>query len=95
MKTTIFKTRKFDGETYKFNLHMPSYDGEKGVLGVEITPYITVTTPENSFGYTDTFFYSHKKNSGYYSWRYHPRWITKKIIEVCRKFADSLPYSID
>ena len=61
MKTTIFKTRKLDGGTYKFNLHMPSYDGEKGVLGVEITPYITVTTPENSFGYTDTFFYSHKE----------------------------------
>lgn len=95
MKTTIFKTRKLGGGTYKFNLHMPSYDGEKGVLGVEITPYITVTTPENSFGYTDTFFYSHKENSGYYSWRKHPRWITKKIIEVCRKFADSLPYSID
>ena len=95
MQTTLFKTRKFDGGAYEFYLHEPSFEGEKGVIGIELTPYITVKTPENSFGYTDTFFYNHRENSGYYSWRYHPHWITKKLIEVCRKFADSLPYSID
>ena len=95
MKTTVFKTRKFNGEVYTFNLHTPSFDGEKGYLGIELTPYITVDTPENAFGYTDTFIYSHKHKNGGYSWRNHPNWITKKIIEICGKFAESLPYSID
>ena len=95
MKTTVFKTRKFDGETYTFYLHTPEFKGEKGCIGIELQPYITVETPENCFGYTDTFFYDHNRKSGYYSWRQHPRWITNKIIEVCNKYADSLPYSIN
>ena len=80
MKTTIFKTRKFNGGTYVFELHTPDYVGEKGCLGVEITPYITVTTPCNDFGYEDTFIYNHMRKNGHYSWRSHPNWITKKLI---------------
>lgn len=94
MKTTVFKTRKFDGQTYEFELNLPEYDGEKGILGIEITPYITVRTPKNCFGYPDCFFYRHKTNSGYYAHRSHPHWITNKIIEVCKKYADNLAYSV-
>ena len=94
MTKTVFKTRKFNKETYTFYLHTPDYAGEKGCLGVEISPYITVETPENSFGYSDTFFYMHKNKSGYYAWRNHLPWITKKIIEVCKDYAEKLPYSV-
>lgn len=94
MNTTIFKTRKFNGEVYTFYLHTPSYDGEQGCMNVEIQPYITVETPENAFGYTDTFFYDHMWKNGYYAWRHHPNWITKKLIEICGKYAESLPYTV-
>lgn len=94
MKKTIFKTRKFNGEKYTFYLHTPEYEGETGCAGVEITPYITVETPENSFGYSDTFFYHHIHKSGYYAYRYHAPWITKKIIAICNDYAEKLPYSV-
>ena len=95
MKTTLVKTRKFAKEEYRFYLNTPEYSGEKGVCGIEITPYITVKTPENDFGYDDTFIYSHMHKSGHYLNRGHVRWITNKIIEVCAKIAESLPYSVD
>lgn len=94
MNKTVFKTRKFAGEKYTFILHTPEYEGEKGCLGLELMPYITVETPENSFGYIDVFFYDNTNTSGHYANRSHPAWITKKIIEVCRKFAENLPYSV-
>lgn len=54
MKTTYKFSRKYDGEEYKFFLNEPEYPGEKGVCGIEITPYVSVKTPENCFGYEDT-----------------------------------------
>lgn len=94
MKKTIFKTRKFNGEKYTFYLHTPEYEGEKGCLGLELMPYITVETPENSFGYIDIFFYNGANQSGYFAHRHHPNWIKNQIIEVCKKYAEKLPYSI-
>ena len=46
-KTLLFK-RKFNGETYKFYMN-------KGVgcFGI-YSEYVSVETPENDFGYTDT-----------------------------------------
>ena len=64
------------------------------LLTPELMPYITVETPENSFGYIDVFFYDNTNISGHYANRSHPAWITKKIVEVCRKFAENLPYSV-
>jgi len=86
----LFKTRKFEDETYKFYMHLPEYDGEKGICGIEITPYITVDTPENAFGYEDTFFYNEQTKSGYFADRCHPAWIKRKIIEVCNKHFDDV-----
>lgn len=88
MKEITVATRKYLGETYTFILNIPSYDGETGCLGIEINPYITVETPENCFGYADYFHYDRLYKTGHYSWRYHPAWITKKIIETCNRNCD-------
>jgi hypothetical protein len=54
MNKTLLFTRKYNKETYSFYLNSPSYAGEVGILGIEITPYISCITPDNGFGYTDT-----------------------------------------
>ena len=54
MKTTLVCTRKYNKEEYKFFLNEPDYAGELGVCGIEIEPYVSVETPENGFGYSDT-----------------------------------------
>ena len=94
MKKTIVKTRKFEGEKYTFILCTPEYEGEKGVLGIELQPYIYVETPENCFGYIDTFMYNHSLKDGYFSWRSHPTWIKRKLTEICGQIAENLPYSV-
>lgn len=94
MKKTIVKTRKFEGGKYTFILCTPEYEGEKGVLGIELQPYIYVETPENCFGYIDTFMYNHNLKDGYFSWRNHPLWIKRKLTEICGQIAENLPYSV-
>ena len=77
MKTTLVCTRKYNKEEYKFYLNEPEYVGEKGVLGIEITPYVSVVTPENGFGYSDTVLMSN--NIPYTLHRYLQPWILRKI----------------
>ena len=77
MKTTHLCTRKYNKETYVFYLNEPSYAGARGCCGVEITPYISVVTPENGFGYTDTILLNHGK--AYTLERYLPPYILKQI----------------
>lgn len=81
MKKTILKTRKFNKETYTFILNEPSYEGEVGCLGMEVDPYISVLTPENCFGYSDTILLS-SKNNAYGINRNHPQWIMNKIEDI-------------
>ncbi len=78
MKTTLVCTRKYNKEEYKFYLNEPSYVGEKGVCGIEIEPYVSVETPENCFGYSDTVLIS-SNGIAYTQHRYLPCWILKKI----------------
>ena len=54
MEKELIQTRKHFGEEYKFYYIHPSYEGEVGILGMEIEPYIEVVTPENCFGYPNT-----------------------------------------
>ena len=77
MKTTLVCTRKFNKEEYKFYLHEPEYIGEKGVCGIEIEPYVSVETPKNGFGYSDTVLLNCGK--AYTLERYLPLWILKKV----------------
>ncbi|MBO7714523.1 MAG: hypothetical protein J6S85_13185 [Methanobrevibacter sp.] len=77
MKTTLVCTRKYNKEEYKFYINEPSYTGERGCCGIELEPYISVITPKNGFGYTDTILLSHGK--AYTLERYLPLWILKKI----------------
>ena len=88
MTSTILTTRKYNKEVYKFILNAPDFEGEKGVCGIEIKPYITVEAPENCLGYHDTFIYNDAKNSGYFMHRYHAKWIIDKIINTCGKLAE-------
>lgn len=89
MFTTLICTRKYNKEEYKFYLHEPSYVGEKGCCGVEITPYISVETPDNGLGYTDTVLMNYGK--AYTLNRYLQPWILKKIekkmIELMIKYG--------
>lgn len=82
MKTTLIKTRKINGEKYNFFLHEPSFIGEKGCCGIEITPYISIETPENIFGYPDTLLYSDANNTLYTVHRYLPAWIKKELLKT-------------
>ena len=77
MKTTLVCTRKYNKEEYKFYLNEPDYAGERGVCGIEIEPYVSVETPENGFGYSDTVLMNNGK--AYTLHRYLPLWILKKI----------------
>lgn len=77
MKTTLVCTRKYNKEEYKFYLNEPDYVGELGVCGIEIEPYVSVETPENGFGYSDTVLISN--GVAYTLYRYLPRWILKKL----------------
>ena len=77
MKTTLHSTRKYAGEEYKFFINEPEYAGEVGICGIEIEPYVSVETPENCFGYSDTVLLN--KGKAYTLNRYLPRWILKKV----------------
>lgn len=77
MITTLKCTRKFNGEEYKFFINKPEYVGEKGVCGIELTPYVSVETPENCFGYPDTILLY--DGTAYTLHRYLPKWILKRV----------------
>ena len=84
-------TRKHAGEEYKFYINTPSYAGETGICGVEITPYVSVETPNNGLGYTDTIlltdvrvfdedgYFLHFEKRAYTLNRYLPNYILKAI----------------
>ena len=77
MEKTLLFTRKFNGETYKFYMN-------KGVgcFGI-YSEYVSVETPENDFGYTDTVLFNHEK--AYTLNRYLQNWILKAITEALIK----------
>ena len=86
MKTVYLFSRIYDKEEYKFFLNEPEYVGEKGVCGIEIEPYVSVETPENGFGYSDTVLMSN--GVAYTLHRYLPRWILRKIEDRIKSFME-------
>lgn len=91
MQQKLIKTRKIDGEEYKFILELPSTNGEKGCLGLEIDPTIFVITPENSFGYTDIARFYKYKFTGVIGCstqeRYLQKWIKKELVKTYTSLA--------
>jgi hypothetical protein len=77
MEKTLLFTRKFNGETYKFYMN-------KGVgcLGI-YSEYVSVETPENIFGYTDTVLFS--RGMAYTLHRYLQNWILNAITKALIK----------
>lgn len=73
MEKTLLFTRKFNGENYKFYMN-------KGVgcFGI-YQEYVSVETPQNCFGYTDTVLFNDGK--AYTLNRYLQKWILKDITE--------------
>lgn len=96
MFTTLICTRKYNKEEYKFYLNESSYIGEKGVCGIELEPYVSVETPANAFGYTDTVLLNHGK--AYTLERYLPRWILKKLeqkmLDIMEVYYEKKDYEI-
>ena len=90
MKTTLICTRKYNKEDYKFFLNEPEYAGEKGVCGIEIEPYVSVKTPENCFGYSDTVLLN--KGKAYTLNRYLPRWILKRVEKKMLDIMSNVGY---
>ena len=90
MKTTLVCTRKYDKEEYKFFLNEPEYVGEKGILEIEIEPYVTVETPENVFGYTDTIMM--RQGVVYSLNRYFPKWILNRVGKKIQEIMTGLEY---
>lgn len=88
MKTTLHSIRKYAGEEYKFFINEPECAGETGILGMEITPYISVETPENCFGYIDTVLMDSKTGIVYTLHRHLQPWIKRKIKEQMLKIED-------
>ena len=70
-------TRKYKGEEYNFRLDIG-----------ETTDWFIITSPKNCWGYEDTYLYDCKRKCGFWSWRYHPRWITKRIRAVCDRLYE-------
>lgn len=89
MEKILVKTRKFNKEEYKVYLIKPSYDGETGVCGMEIEPYVQVETPENCFGYEDTILFN-SIGYGYSLNRYHPNWIMRELEKINKKILQGL-----
>lgn len=90
MKTTLVCTRKYNKEEYRFFLNEPEYVGELGCCGIEIEPYISVETPVNTFGYTDTVLLNRGK--AYTLERYLPLWILKKIEQKMLDIMENAGY---
>lgn len=89
MKTTYLFSKIYNKEEYKFFLNTPEYEGEKGLCGIEIKPYVSVETPENAFGYTDTVLMDTNTKTVYTLHRYLQPWIKKKIGERMLEIEDA------
>lgn len=77
MEKILLFTRKFNGETYKFFMNKGI-----GCFGI-YSEYISVETPENDFGYSDTVLFNN--GNAYTLYRYLQNWILKAITEALIK----------
>lgn len=77
MQKTLLFERKFNGETYKFY-----FNQGVGIFGI-YSEYISVETPKNDFGYSDTILFNH--GNAYTINRYLPKWILNSITNAIIK----------
>lgn len=91
LKKHLF-TRKHGGEEYKININLPQYAGEKGILGIEVDPYISIETPENCLGYSDTVLFNRKDGKAYTLNRYLQPYILKALERQTEKIRDRIDY---
>ena len=92
MKVESIGTRKIYGETYTFYLNSPEFEGEKGICGVEIVPYISIETPENCFGYNDTVLFSF--GVPYTLNRPLSRHVLSELTKTAKRLAKKLEFTI-
>lgn len=92
LKKHLF-TRKHGGEEYKININLPQYTGEKGIFGVDVDAYISIETPENCLGYTDTVLFS-RNGKAYTLNRYLQPYILKALERQTEKIRDRIDYYV-
>ena len=73
---TVIKTFKVDKQEYKVLEHEP--------FGLIRTKWYSVLTPENAFGYTDTFLLAYTTSGEPYVYPLH-RWHPKRVHNACLK----------
>lgn len=81
-KITLF-TKRIKKENYIIVLNKPTEEGEVGCCGLPVLPYISITTPENCFGYSDSILYN--RGDPYTLHRYCPAWILKELTKTIIK----------
>lgn len=74
---TVIKTFKVDKQEYKVMEHEP--------WGLIRTKWYSVLTPENSFGYTDTFLLAYTTSGEAYVYPLH-RGHPKRVHDACLKY---------
>ena len=86
MEKNLLFTKKYNKETYKFYLNKGI-----GCFGI-YSEYISVETPENCLGYSDTVLFNH--GTPYTLNRYLQPWIMRKITDTIVKngYGDYIEY---
>lgn len=65
MLKKLVMIRKHAGEEYHIYVNLPQYHGETGIFGLEQDAYVSIETPENCFGYSDTVLFDKRYGRPY------------------------------
>lgn len=91
MLEKLLAIRKHKGEEYRIYINLPQFEGEKGICGVEEVAYISITTPKNCLGYSDTVLFS-RSGKAYTLNRYLQPYILKALERQTEKIRDRIEY---
>lgn len=94
MLEKLLAIRKHKGEEYRIYINLPQFEGEKGICGVEEDAYISITTPKNCLGYTDTVLFDRRNGKAYTLNRYLQPYILKALERQTAKIRDRIDYYV-
>lgn len=94
MLEKLLAIRKHKGEEYRIYINLPQFEGEKGICGVEEDAYISITTPKNCLGYSDTVLFDRRNGKAYTLNRYLQPYILKALERQTAKIRDRIDYYV-
>ena len=94
MLKKLVMIRKHAGEEYHIYVNLPQYHGETGIFGLEQDAYVSIETPENCFGYSDTVLFDKRYGRPYTLNRYLPPYILKALTRQTEKLRDTIDYNV-